>query len=90
MKRTSRSPTRRQTVHPALRQIHDLLYLDPTGGRPFYNPDKQWDAETLDAIAGIVARHIPIPGPVSGARPECSVLPFGSMSLSDSAAHRTR
>ena len=26
-------------VHPAVRQIHDLLYLDVQDGREFYNPD---------------------------------------------------
>jgi hypothetical protein len=50
-------------VHPAIRQIHDLLYLDVQGAREFYNPDKTWDADTLARIAGVVARYIPKPPP---------------------------
>lgn len=47
---------------PILRQIHDLLYLDMDGNRQFHNPDKEWNADTIEAIAEIVSRHIPRPG----------------------------
>ena len=47
--------------HPAIRQIHDLLYLDVRGERTFYNPDKTWDSDTLTRIAAVVARYIPRP-----------------------------
>ena len=42
------------SAESALRHIYDLLYLDigPTGD--FYNPDKVWDPDTLDAIAQVV------------------------------------
>ena len=41
------------SAEAALRHIYDLLYRDigPTGD--FYNPDKVWDADTLDAIARV-------------------------------------
>lgn len=45
----------------AIRRIHDLLYLDIEGRREFHNPDKSWDADTLEAIAAVVAEHIPRP-----------------------------
>jgi hypothetical protein len=48
-------------VHPAIRQIHDLLYLDLRGEQEFYNPDKVRDADTLVRIAEVVARYIPRP-----------------------------
>jgi len=54
-------PRRPVGVHPAIRQIHDLLYLDMQGAREFYNPDKTWDADTLTRIAEVVARYIPRP-----------------------------
>jgi len=50
--------------HPAIRHIHDLLYLDMRGARTFYNPSKTWDADTLSQIAEVVARYIPRPQPV--------------------------
>jgi len=55
------SPRRAVAVHPAVRQIHDLLYLDMQGVRTFYNPDKVRDADTLVRIAEVVARYIPRP-----------------------------
>jgi len=58
------SPRRPAAVHPAVRQIHDLLYLDLLGGQEFYNPDKTWDADILARIAEVVARYIPKPQPV--------------------------
>jgi len=38
----------------ALRQVFDLLYLDMGPKGDFYNPDKAWDADTLDRIADVV------------------------------------
>jgi len=48
-------------VHPAIRQIHDLLYLDLRGERECYDADKTWDADTLSRIAEVVAKYIPKP-----------------------------
>lgn len=48
-------------VHPVLQQLHDLLYLDIRQGKEFYNPDNPWDANTIAAVAEIVAKHIPRP-----------------------------
>jgi len=50
--------------HPAVRSIHDLLYLDMRGGREFFNPNKIQDSDTLTQIAEVVARYIPRPPPV--------------------------
>ena len=58
------SPRRPVPIHPAVRQIHDLLYLDMQGVRTFYNPDKVRDADTLSRIAEVIARYIPKPPPV--------------------------
>ena len=58
------SRTARKAVHPAIQRIHDLLYLDLKGGREFYDGDKSWSPETLDAIAEVVAEYIPRPPPV--------------------------
>ena len=55
------SPRRPVAVHPAIRQIHDLLYLDVRGSQEFYNPDKVQDADTLTQIAEVVAKYIPRP-----------------------------
>ncbi|MGB2802051.1 MAG: hypothetical protein WBD52_07025, partial [Phycisphaerae bacterium] len=57
----SASPRRPVPVHPAIRQIHDLLYLDVRGAEEFYSPHKIWDADTLSRIAEVVARYIPRP-----------------------------
>jgi hypothetical protein len=51
-------------VHPAIRRIHDLLYLDLLGGQEFYNPDKVRDAYTLSRIAEVVAKYVTKPPPV--------------------------
>jgi len=60
-------------VHSAVQRIHDLLYLDERNGQEFWNPDKSWDATTLDMIAQVIADYIPRPekgdgtGAVAGA-----------------------
>lgn len=48
-------------VHPAIQRIHDLLYLDMKDGQEFYDPDKNWDADVMAAIAEVVAEYIPRP-----------------------------
>jgi hypothetical protein len=63
--REPRKPAQTNRPHPAIQQIHDLLYLDIDGTREFYNDMKNWDAETPDRIAEIIARYIPRPKPVS-------------------------
>jgi hypothetical protein len=63
--RTARRPV---PPHPAVRHIHDLLYLDMQGKRTFYNPDKIRDCHTLTQIAEVVARYVPRPPPV---KPDC-------------------
>ena len=55
------SPRKPVAVHPAVRQIHDLLYLDVRGSQEFYNHDKVQDADTLTRIAEVVTRYIPKP-----------------------------
>jgi len=50
--------------HPAVRQIHDLLYLDMRGARTFFNLDKARDSDTMAQIAEVVSRYIPRPPPV--------------------------
>jgi len=55
------SPRRSVGVHPAVRQIHDLLYLDIRGEKECYDPHKNWDADTFDRIAEVVAKYIPKP-----------------------------
>jgi hypothetical protein len=59
---TGKSPV---PPHPAIRSIHDLLYLDMRGARSFYNPHKTRDADTLTQIAEVVARYIPRPPPLN-------------------------
>jgi hypothetical protein len=48
-------------VPTVARRIHDVLYLDNENGREFYEPDKSWDADTIAAIAEIVAQYVPRP-----------------------------
>ncbi|MCY2931091.1 MAG: hypothetical protein NTV86_16705, partial [Planctomycetota bacterium] len=58
----SRRHAKARTVPPAIRRIHDLLYLDTKNGRRrSYEPDKSWDADTMAAIAEVVAEFIPRP-----------------------------
>lgn len=48
-------------VHPAIQEIHDLLYLDLQEGREFYNPDKEWSSDTMAAVAETIAAYISRP-----------------------------
>jgi hypothetical protein len=50
--------------HPAVRQVHDLLYLNMRGARTFFNPNKARDSDTLAQIAEVVAKYIPRPSSV--------------------------
>jgi hypothetical protein len=50
-----------EPIHPALRRIYDLLYLDTQEGRQFYNPDKAWDTDRLTEIAAVVGHYLPRP-----------------------------
>ena len=45
----------------ALRRIHDALYLDLNEQGQFYNPDKSWSPDTLDAIVEVVRSFFPKP-----------------------------
>lgn len=51
----------RPQVPDGIQRIHDILYLDTADGREFYEPDKEWDADTMAMVAEIVAEHIPRP-----------------------------
>jgi len=62
--RESRGRAKAKPIHPAIRRIHDLLYLDMKGKKQFYSADKAWDADTLDRIAEVVAQYIPRPLPI--------------------------
>lgn len=46
-----------QKAEENLRAVFDILYLDLEAEGEFYNPDKVWDADTLDAIEEIVRPH---------------------------------
>jgi hypothetical protein len=53
--------TREELVH-IVEQVQSLLYLDTgTAGEAFWNPDKNWGSETLEAVAladaGLVPRE---------------------------------
>jgi len=62
--RESRGLAKAESIHPAIRRIHDLLYLDMKGSQQVYDPEKNWDADTLDRIAEVVAQCIPRPLPI--------------------------
>ena len=38
----------------ALQAVFDLLYLDMGPQGDFYNPDKAWDSDVIDAVAEVV------------------------------------
>ena len=59
--RESRNCPNAKTVPPAIRRIHDLLYLDMKNGRESYNPHKSWDSNTMAMVAEIIAEFIPRP-----------------------------
>ena len=65
-----------KTVHPGIRQIHDLLYLDMQDGQQVYDESKQWDSDTMSMIAEIIGEYIPGPrqtrGTVPGSDPSSS------------------
>ncbi len=51
-------------LEAALRRIRDILYLDiDAGGREFVNPDKTWDADTLEMVAEVIRQTIPVNSP---------------------------
>jgi hypothetical protein len=54
----------------AVRRVHDLLYLDADGDREYFNPEKEWDADTVSAIADVVNKCIP--KPTSDLESDCS------------------
>ena len=56
-----RGQSRSRPIPPSIRRIHDLLYLDIEDDQASYDPDKPWDADTISAIAEIVAEFIPRP-----------------------------
>lgn len=62
---SEKSPVSRQSgpISPqqVIRRIHDLLYLEMRDGREFFNPDKHWNADTIEMVAEIVADYIPRP-----------------------------
>jgi hypothetical protein len=62
--RESRGRAKAKSIHPVIRRIHDLLYLDMENGREFYSPDKNWDPDVLDRVAEIIAEFIPRPSQI--------------------------
>jgi len=62
--RESRGRAKAKSIHPVIRRIHDLLYLDMEKGREFYSPDKNWDPDVLDRVAEIIAEFIPRPSQI--------------------------
>ena len=44
-----------------LQEIRALLYLDMDSEGEFWNPDKEWDSDTLGRLAEIMARHGLVP-----------------------------
>jgi hypothetical protein len=48
----------RDKAEKAIIQIYDQLYLTEEG---VYDPDKEWEPDTLDEIARIVTEVVPVP-----------------------------
>jgi len=44
----------RETMEQMLSQIQMLLWLETDGQADFWNPEKQWDSETLEFIAAVL------------------------------------
>jgi hypothetical protein len=64
----------REQLTNIVAHIQGLLYLDlDAAGNEVWNPDKPWDADTLDAIAQTLAEYGLVPAgalPASGRAPE--------------------
>ena len=59
-------------VRDALRRVYDRLYLDmDRSGREFYNLEKEWDLDDLEAIADIVR---PLAGVLGVPPPDARVM----------------
>jgi hypothetical protein len=43
-----------QQLVDVVNHIRDILWLDVRGSREWLNPDKTWDAETLEMVAGVL------------------------------------
>jgi hypothetical protein len=44
----------RETMEQILSQIQILLWHDTNAQGDFWNPEKEWDSETLEFIAGVL------------------------------------
>src|SRR5207253_5992772 len=53
MMKTVRALSREQLAS-VVRQIQEILYLDEDGNGEFWNPEKKWDAETLEYVVAVL------------------------------------
>jgi hypothetical protein len=44
----------REEMEHVISQIQALLWLDMRGENELWDPDKQWDSETIEYIAGVL------------------------------------